>query len=137
MTERWLVTGGSGQVGNALRRSPPSGVEIFAPERDVLDLANLPDNLPALFEGVSAVINCGAYTAVDRAESELKLAEAINADAPGRLALGAAQLGIPIIHVSTDYVFPAIGQGPWHENAHAALSDARATFELYKKLMSL
>ena len=117
MAERWLVTGGTGQVGTALRRNPPPGVEIFAPGRDVLNLSALPEDLAALFDGVSALINCGAYTAVDKAETEPDLAEAINAAAPGKLARAADQAGIPIIHLSTDYVFPADSTGPWAEDA--------------------
>ena len=118
MTERWLVTGGTGQVGLALRRNPPPGVEVFAPGRDILDLAG-PMALEPLLEGVSAIVNCAAYTAVDRAESEPDLAAAINARAPGQLAQAAARAGIPIVHVSTDYVFGA-GEGPWREDAPLA-----------------
>lgn len=117
VTERWLVTGGTGQVGTALRRNPPLGIQIFAPGRETLDLANLPDDLSPMLDGVSAIINCGAYTAVDKAESEPELAEAINAIAPGKLATAAAAAGIPIIHISTDYVFPVEGNGPWREDA--------------------
>jgi dTDP-4-dehydrorhamnose reductase len=117
MTERWLLTGGSGQVGTALRRSPLPGVEIVAPGRDLLDLAQLPDNLAQLLDGIDALINCGAYTAVDKAVSEPDLVHTINAIAPGKLAAAAAKAGIPIIHVSTDYVFPADGEGPWREEA--------------------
>jgi len=119
MTETWLLTGGSGQVGQALRRSQPLGVRIIAPGRDVLDLA-APINLDQLLAGVSGVINCGAYTAVDKAESEPELAAAINAHAPGLLAAAAARAGIPIVNVSTDYVFAADGAGPWHEDAAVA-----------------
>ncbi len=116
MTERWLLTGGTGQVGLALRRNPPPGVEIVAPSRGEFDLAKLPP-LERWLEGVGAVVSCGAYTAVDKAESEPELAYAVNAIAPGRLAEAAARAGIPIIHVSTDYVFAADGQGPWREDA--------------------
>ncbi len=119
MAEKWLLTGGTGQVGLALIRNPPPGVEIFAPPRDVLDLAALPDLVP-LLDGVSAIVNCGAYTAVDRAESEPELAHAINGEAPGLFAQAAARAGIPIIHVSTDYVFAADGMGPWNEDAPIA-----------------
>ncbi|MFM6932831.1 MAG: dTDP-4-dehydrorhamnose reductase [Novosphingobium sp.] len=115
MAERWLVTGGTGQVGLALQRLPLPGVEVIAPPRGALDLAALPD-LDPLLAGVSAIINCGAYTAVDKAESEPLMARAINTAAPARLAAAAARAGIPIIHVSTDYVFPADGQGPWRED---------------------
>ncbi|MFM5907808.1 MAG: dTDP-4-dehydrorhamnose reductase [Novosphingobium sp.] len=115
MAERWLVTGGTGQVGLALQRLDLPGVEVLAPPRGKLDLAALPD-LDPLLEGVSAIINCGAYTAVDKAESEPLMARAINTAAPARMAAAAARAGIPIIHVSTDYVFPADGQGPWRED---------------------
>lgn len=119
LPETWLVTGGSGQVGLALRRSPPEGVRVWAPNRDELDLAALPD-LGPLLEGVTGIVNCGAYTAVDKAEGEPELAGAINAVAPGRLAQAAAQAGIPIVHVSTDYVFASNGKGPWSEDAPIA-----------------
>jgi dTDP-4-dehydrorhamnose reductase len=119
MPETWLITGGTGQVGLALRRSPPPGVRILAPGRDELDLAALPD-LEPLLKGITGIVNCGAYTAVDKAESEPQLAHAINAVAPGRLAQAAARTGIPIVHVSTDYVFAADGAGPWREDAPIA-----------------
>lgn len=117
MAERWLVTGGTGQVGLALRRNPPPGVEIVAPNRSELDLAALPAELS--LDGIAAIVNCAAYTAVDQAESEPELAHAINADAPGRLAKAAAKAGIPLIHVSTDYVF-GDGAGPWVEDSAIA-----------------
>lgn len=116
MVERWLVTGGTGQVGKALRRLDLPGVEIFAPSRDQLDLAKLPGDLEPLLAGISAVISCGAYTAVDKAESEPELAHSVNAEAPRLLAQAAASKGIPIIHVSTDYIFPADRKGPWTES---------------------
>jgi dTDP-4-dehydrorhamnose reductase len=119
MAEKWLVTGGTGQVGLALRRNPPPGVEIVAPGRGELNLEAVPPLEPWL-DGVSAIVNCGAYTAVDKAESEADLAAAINAEAPGRLGEAAARAGIPMIHVSTDYVFGA-GQGPWREDAPSDL----------------
>jgi len=116
MAERWLLTGGSGQVGTAFSRLDLPEVEIFAPPREALDLSALPLDLAPLFEGVTAIISCGAYTAVDKAESEPDLAYSINAGAPMLLAAVAAERGIPIIHVSTDYVFPADAAGPWSES---------------------
>ena len=121
MAERWLLTGGSGQVGRAVRHFAPSWVDIIAPARATFDLASLPDVHALLrHERIAAIINCAAYTAVDRAESEPDLAEAINALAPGTLASAAAAAGIPIVHVSTDYVFPADGDGPWRETNEIA-----------------
>jgi dTDP-4-dehydrorhamnose reductase len=119
MAEKWLVTGGTGQVGLALRRNPPPGVEIVAPGRLELNLEAVPPLEPWL-DGVSAIVNCGAYTAVDKAESEAGLAAAINTAAPGRLGEAAARAGIPMVHVSTDYVFGA-GQGPWREDSPSGL----------------
>lgn len=126
MAERWLLTGGTGQVGLALRRNPPPGVEIVAPGRDVLDLSTLIDEGILELSEFAAVINCAAYTAVDKAESEPIQAHAVNCDAAGNLALAAAAASIPIIHVSTDYVFGE-GQGPWRED------DAIAPFNVYGK----
>lgn len=110
------MTGGTGQVGRALARSRPAGMRLLTPGREELDLYNTPDLLPLLErENVRVILNCGAYTAVDRAEAEPDLAHAANAVAPGLLARAAAQAFIPIIHLSTDYVFPAGRAGPWHE----------------------
>ena len=60
-----------------------------------------------------AIINCAAYTAVDRAEQELSLAFAVNAEGPGILARAAAQRGIDLLHVSTDYVFDGSKKEPY------------------------
>jgi dTDP-4-dehydrorhamnose reductase len=60
-----------------------------------------------------AVINAAAWTAVDRAEEEEVLATTVNADAPGAMARACAELGIPLVHVSTDYVFDGSGGAPW------------------------
>ena len=102
-----LVTGGTGQVGTALQRlASRHGVEIVAPGREELDLTS-----PASIESMvasrdwSAVINCAAYTAVDKAESEPDAAYVVNAVAPELLALATAARGIRLIHASTDYVF--------------------------------
>jgi dTDP-4-dehydrorhamnose reductase len=101
-----LVTGGSGQVGGALVRLAPVGIEIFAPGRSELDLT-APAELTAMVRSRpwAAVVNCAAYTGVDRAESDVVSAWAVNALAPAALAAAAAAANIPIIHVSTDYVF--------------------------------
>jgi dTDP-4-dehydrorhamnose reductase len=110
---RWLVTGGTGQVGGALVAL--LGERAWAPGRDSLDLFALPDDaeLDALLgrEGIGGIVNCGAWTAVDAAEEHRVFALAANADAPRRLACAAARRGIPIVHVSTDYVFPGDLEG--------------------------
>jgi dTDP-4-dehydrorhamnose reductase len=101
-----LVTGGSGQVGGALTRLAPAEVEIFAPSRSELDLT-VPSELTAMVRSRpwAGIVNCAAYTAVDRAETDVVAAWQINALAPAALAAAAGAANIPIIHVSTDYVF--------------------------------
>lgn len=106
-SRRWLVTGGTGQVGRAIGETPlPANVALFAPGRDILDLADLCDMEEFLKrENITAIINCAAFTAVDRAEQEEELATSINGDAPRMIAEAAVKLDIPLVHLSTDYVF--------------------------------
>jgi len=102
---RFLLLGGSGQVGTELQaQSLPHGVEVVAPHE--LDLADHDALDSVIAEGPwSAVINAAAYTDVDRAESEEAKALAVNGEAPARLAAATSHLGIPLVHISTDYVF--------------------------------
>lgn len=111
-----LVTGGSGQIGGAVARlAKLRGVLIDAPRRAALDLADPQHLAAALGQGQwSAIIHCAAYTAVDQAETEPELAYQINAEAPAILATHAARHGIPMLHVSTDYVFDGSAHG-WYD----------------------
>lgn len=112
-----LLTGGSGQVGTALRsRAWPDGIALVAPPRQALDLGD-PAALAAAVAARPwrAIINAGAYTAVDRAEGELAAAWTINALAPAVLAQAAARAGIPLIQLSTDYVFDGRKPAPYIE----------------------
>lgn len=113
-----LVTGGSGQVGGALvRLGAPEGFRFIAPPRAELDLAD-PASITRFVASRpwAAVINAGAYTAVDRAQTEVEAAWRINALAPACLAKETAEAGVPIIHVSTDYVFPGDINRPYRED---------------------
>lgn len=110
-----LVTGANGQLGTELARHAwPAGVEIVALDRAALDLAD-PAQIAAVMaqRQWAAVINGGAYTAVDRAESDLVAAWAVNALAPAALAAACKAAGIPIVQVSTDYVFAGNREGAW------------------------
>ena len=103
----WLVTGGSGQIGGAFAALAPSGVRVILPSRAELDLASDRLDIAPLLSatGATAIVNCAAYTDVDRAEDEPLLARRVNAAAPAALAAAAVAVGIPIVQVSTDYVF--------------------------------
>src|SRR5215468_8537865 len=104
---RFLLLGGTGQVGEEFRALPlPEQVEIAAPGRGELDLEDpLAIARTIAAEPWHAVINAAAYTDVDRAESEEAVAFSVNAEAPSRLATETGRRGIPLIHISTDYVF--------------------------------
>lgn len=118
MTAPWLITGGSGQVGGAVaRQACAAGRAVIAPTRAELDLAD-PAALARTVRETrpAAVINCAAYTAVDRAESEPDLAFALNAEAPAALARACAELGVPLVQVSTDYVFDGTSSVPYIED---------------------
>jgi dTDP-4-dehydrorhamnose reductase len=110
-----LLTGGTGQLGRELLRLGwPDGVTLAAPGRKVLDLADADALASKIREGgYAAVINAGAYTAVDAAEDDAIAAWRINALAPAALATACAERGIPIVQLSTDYVFDGAKEGPW------------------------
>lgn len=105
-----LVFGKSGQVAQELQRA--GGVVALG--RGEVDLCKPADCADAIRHYCPrAVINAAAYTAVDRAEEEEALATIINGDAPIAMAQACLELGIPLIHISTDYVFDGVGEAPW------------------------
>lgn len=113
-----LLFGGSGQVGRELQRALATFGPIVAPPRAEADLER-PDTLRHAIRSVrpSVVINCAALTNVDRSEREPELARALNDVAPGVMAVEASQLGVPIVHYSTDYVFDGAAREPYGEDA--------------------
>jgi dTDP-4-dehydrorhamnose reductase len=119
---RCLLLGGTGQVGKEFRALPiPDDVEVVAPSRSALDLEDAEAIARVIAaESWSVVINAAAYTEVDRAESEETIAFAVNAGAPSRLAVETARRGIPLVHISTDYVFDGNKGAPYTEQDRAA-----------------
>ncbi len=115
-----LVLGGAGQVGTELQAHAwPDGVRVHAPTREALDITDPAAVASALAErDYAAVINTAAYTAVDKAESDAVAAWRLNALAPAILAAETKARGIPLVHVSTDYVFA----GTKPEGAYAPTS---------------
>jgi dTDP-4-dehydrorhamnose reductase len=102
-----LVPGGRGQLGRDLAALSADVRALSSSELDVTKVT------AADLAGATAVINCAAYTAVDAAETDEDRAFAVNAVGPGLLADACASLGIPMIHVSTDYVFSGDGAEPY------------------------
>jgi dTDP-4-dehydrorhamnose reductase len=113
-----LVLGSHGQVGRELcRRDWPADCELAAYDRDGIDITSR----EAVFAAVAAerpdvVVNAAAYTAVDRAESEPDAAWAGNCTGPANLAAACAGAAIPLIHISTDYVFDGSKASPYCED---------------------
>jgi len=101
-----LLTGRSGQLGQALLASAPDGVQLVATGRAELDLADSAACRRIVEEQRPEwVLNAGAYTAVDQAEQEPALAEAVNAEAPAAFAAALQQTGGRLLQLSTDFVF--------------------------------
>jgi dTDP-4-dehydrorhamnose reductase len=113
-----LVTGSNGQLGNELRVLAPQFpfAEFTFTDIGELDITHEP-SVDELFGQLQpeAVINCAAYTAVDKAEQETGTATLINATAAGILAGASARINATLIHVSTDYVFNGMGYRPYVE----------------------
>lgn len=110
-----LIFGRTGQVARELARLAPDALFLGRDDADLTDPDACADALRRA--GPKAVINAAAYTAVDRAEAQPDLAQVVNADAPGAMARAAAALGVPFLHVSTDYVFDGSGDRPRAEDA--------------------
>ncbi len=115
---RIAVTGREGQVAQCLaeRARGHDGIEVVLVGRPALDLADPGSVGPALAAvRPDLIVSAAAYTAVDRAEDEPALAQSINCDGAGAASAAAASLGIPVIHLSTDYVFDGSKAGPYVE----------------------
>jgi dTDP-4-dehydrorhamnose reductase len=117
---RILLTGANGQVGGALAAPLEAIGTVLPATRTELDLADVAA-IPAVLDRLTPdlIVNPAAYTAVDRAEDERELAFRINAEAPTAIALWAAARRVPLVHLSTDYVFDGSGDTPWREDSIA------------------
>ena len=112
-----LITGRSGQVGWELARTLAPLGDVIALDQQEMDLAE-PDSIRKKIReiGPQLIVNAAAYTAVDKAESDMDLAMKVNGAAPGILAEEAKKLDAPIVHYSTDYIFDGKKIGPYAED---------------------
>jgi len=113
-----LVFGKTGQLASELQRLAPDAIFLGRAQAD----QRKPQSCAAqvLAHDPAAVINAAAWTDVDGAETQEAAATLVNGDTPGELAKACAELGIPFIHVSTDYVFDGSGKKPWHPTEKTA-----------------
>jgi dTDP-4-dehydrorhamnose reductase len=144
---RLLVTGVEGQVARALQERASAGVEVVAVGRPTLDLSQ-PEKVARSLEKVDAdvIVNAAAYTAVDKAESDEDLAFRINADGAAAVARVAALRNVPLIQLSTDYVFGGALDRPYVEDdpvgpigayGRSKLAGERAALEIHDKTLVL
>lgn len=110
MMPKIMITGANGQLGRELASLLPDAVLTDVDTLDITDLASVKAFVAA--NDVGTIVNCAAYTAVDRAEDEPGLAERINVLGPENLA----KSGAKVVHVSTDYVFDGLGHRPYRED---------------------
>lgn len=113
---RVLITGAHGQVGHELMRLVPEGIEAVGFGSRELDISDV-QRVDEVLEQVrpQLIINAAAYTAVDKAESDSEQAFAVNRDGVANLARAAERLSIPLLHISTDYVFAGDAQDAYRE----------------------
>jgi len=114
---RVVVTGREGQVASALAERARDDIEIVRLGRSELDLAGPPDAIVSAIGQArpELVVSAAAYTQVDKAETEPDLAFATNERGAGAVARAARELGVPIVHLSTDYVFDGLKSAPYVE----------------------
>lgn len=126
MTRRYIVTGAQGQLGVELLRRAPADVEVVGLDRTTLDIGDGAAVLATMQKlQPTAIINAGAYTAVDRAESEPDAAYRANAEGPRHLATAAAAVGARLLQISTDFVFDGRKSSPYRPD------DATAPLGVY------
>ena len=131
---RILLTGSTGQLGNALKSALQTTFEVIVPPRDQMDFCK-PDLVRETIQDIrpDVIINPAAYTAVDLAETEPELARMINAITPGVIAEEANKLGAALIHYSTDYVFDGNKRGAEGELLPYQENDAPRPINVYGK----
>lgn len=132
---RVLITGAHGQVGHELMRLVPAGFEatgMGSAELDIADAAQVAAVVAQIQPQL--IINAAAYTAVDKAESEPERAYAVNRDGVAHLAAAAERLGVPLLHISTDYVFAGNANSPYGEQDATAPSGVYGASKLAGEL---
>ena len=114
-----LITGSRGQLGNEIQQSAKNSTEnnYFYTDIQELDITNKADIANFVkANAINIIINCAAYTAVDKAEDDIKLCYLINRDAVRNIAQVASENGLKVIHISTDYVFDGTNYAPYTED---------------------
>jgi dTDP-4-dehydrorhamnose reductase len=116
---KWLITGGTGQLGLAMQKELASrGIDFVSSNSSEIDITK-PLIVNQLLDYIQpgVIINAAAWTDVDGAETNISVAYSVNALGPQNLAIAASKIGARMVQVSTDYVFSGENTTPWSENA--------------------
>ena len=111
MTIKWLIVGANGMLGQDFQ-DQLAGEPLVSLSKSECDVTNY-DSVRSAIKDVDVVVNCAAYTAVDKAETEFELATAVNGEGPKNLAQVCADIGAKLIQISTDYVFSGDSKTPY------------------------
>lgn len=116
MKKKVLLTGANGQLGTFLKSLLAERYDLICATRKDIDLSK-PENVAQAIESIQPdiVVNAAAYTAVDKAETDIETATKVNADSVAELAKAVEKCGGILLHVSTDYVFDGTSQQPYRE----------------------
>jgi dTDP-4-dehydrorhamnose reductase len=126
-----IITGAAGQVGRALLKSIPATSTVIGLTRAQLDIGDAQAVMNVVqSDRPDLIISAGAYTAVDKAESEPQVAERANTAGPRNLALAARATGARLVHISTDFVFDGTGSRPYRTDA---ATDPQSTYGRTKR----
>lgn len=128
-----LITGANGQLGNEMRRvSAQSNDHYIFTDVAELDITNAETVRQMVLDNdINVIVNCAAYTAVDKAEEDEAMAELLNATAVANLAAAAKENNATLIHVSTDYVFDGNGCRPYTEEQTTSPASAYGRTKLH------
>ncbi len=114
---RILLTGSNGQLGREILKLKPKDIEVINPNSSEFNLRNLNNCKKQIFDlKPNWIINCAAYTDVEKAEKENKLSKQINSYAPKEFSKAINKIGSNLLHISTDYVFDGTQSKPYKEN---------------------
>jgi dTDP-4-dehydrorhamnose reductase len=129
---RILITGAKGMLGNDLVKAFAGEHELIGTDIDILDITSLPDCRKFMGQAnPDIIINCAAYTLVDKCEEEVDLCYRVNSLGPRNLAIISNEQNIPLLHISTDYVFDGTKKTPYLED------DRKNALSVYGKSKSL
>ncbi len=119
MPKNLLITGADGQLGNEMRNilAGDKTFNSFFTNKETLDITNAKDVYKFIEDNhIDIIVNCAAYTAVDKAEEDIIDCAKLNVDAVGNIAGAARNFGAKVLHVSTDYVFDGYNYQPYNES---------------------